>query len=157
MRNSTASTLTISGPDRLALLLLLSDQLVVDHTGAIFRNGKRAEVLDKRTGYGRVMVQRQPKLVWAMAHRVVWMAMFGPIPPNLVINHKNKRRWDNRPTNLDLTDARGNAHHAQNREYPRIGVGVGDISPDWIGQWTKGEPLAEETPLLRRAMYHTAA
>lgn len=63
------------------------------------------------------------RIRWAQAHRIVWMARFGPIPANLVINHRNRRRWDNRIANLDLTDRSGNTRHAFGGGYPHVAPG----------------------------------
>jgi hypothetical protein len=47
----------------------------------------------------------------ALAHRLVWEAFNGPIPPHLHINHKNGKRADNRLPNLELCTISGNALH----------------------------------------------
>jgi hypothetical protein len=76
-------------------------------SGAITcRRGLRVE-RPTRHGAGRVMVQAHPRIVWAPAHRVVWLAVNGPIPRHSFVRHKNGRRWDNHPGNLELTRRRG--------------------------------------------------
>lgn len=46
------------------------------------------------------------------AHRLVYVAFIGPIPPELQINHINGIKTDNRPENLEVVDARENSNHA---------------------------------------------
>lgn len=46
------------------------------------------------------------------AHRVVWEAVHGPIPPGMVINHRNGVKDDNRIENLEVVTPQGNALHA---------------------------------------------
>lgn len=46
------------------------------------------------------------------AHRVIWEAVHGPIPPGMVINHLNGIKDDNRIANLELTTQHGNVQHA---------------------------------------------
>lgn len=92
-----------SRADILAKTALDRGELIVDPTaGTIIRasTGQRAEILDKRTAYGRVSVYNQPYTL-AMAHRIVWIAAHGLIPATLHINHKNRHRWDNRIDNLE--------------------------------------------------------
>lgn len=92
-------------------------------------NGERAEVLDKRTGYGRVYVGGTSS-GYAMAHRVVWIAKHGLIPSGLQVNHINKTRWDNRIENLELVTPGGNVRHAHgNLGYDAVGTTV-DVS--WL-------------------------
>ena len=90
-------------PDELAAILLQRGDLIVDRgTGAITRrDGTRAEHLDRRDGTGRVVVHHRPRVI-AAAHRIVWIAVHGHIPPDARIRHANGMRWDNRPTNLRL-------------------------------------------------------
>lgn len=45
------------------------------------------------TGYGEIVGRREGKAVAVAAHRIVWEAIHGPIPPGMVIRH----RCDNPP------------------------------------------------------------
>lgn len=46
-----------------------------------------------------------------LLHRVVWETCVGPIPPGMVINHKNGVKTDNRLANLEVvTSGQNNAH-----------------------------------------------
>jgi hypothetical protein len=47
-----------------------------------------------------------------MAHRLVAAAFIGPCPAGLVVNHKNGRKLDNRPENLEYVSTIENVHHA---------------------------------------------
>jgi hypothetical protein len=49
----------------------------------------------------------------ALAHRLVWRHLFGPIPDGLTVNHKNGRKTDNRPTNLELATHLEQVLHAR--------------------------------------------
>lgn len=137
-------------PDELAIQLLESQILTVDiESGAIWRDGERAEVLHVKTGYGRVVVGNRP-LRWAMAHRVVWIAAHGPIPPGLLINHMNLRRWDNRLANLELTTHTGNLRHARTRpDYVTVAAvsnGENEITLDRVRELMQGaEPERNPT------------
>lgn len=46
------------------------------------------------------------------AHRLMWEAVHGPIPPGLEIDHRNGRKGDNRIRNLDLVTRRENVRRA---------------------------------------------
>jgi hypothetical protein len=128
-----AQSLFTSRPDQLAYVAIKAGAFFVDvDTGVITRpSGVRAEVVDKRTAYGRVSVQQRP-LVWAMAHRMVWIAAHGLIPGSLQINHVNKRKWDNRLENLELVTSAGNVRHAAGLSY--------DIADaEWLQHMDAGE------------------
>lgn len=81
---------------------------------------ERAERLDRHTGYGRVYVGGSRS---AMAHRVVWLAAYGFIPPELEVNHLNRKRWDNRLSNLELVTPKGNSAHWRGEDYPSLAAG----------------------------------
>jgi hypothetical protein len=49
---------------------------------------------------------------FALAHRLVYRHFNGPIPDGLTVNHRNGRKWDNRPNNLELVTPSGNVVHA---------------------------------------------
>lgn len=112
-------------PDQLAHAALQSGVLTVDpDEGAVYREGWRVEHLHKKTGYGRVQVAEP--LRWAMAHRVVWTAVNGLIPPRLEINHANGKRWDNRLVNLELVLPEGNQRHWRGEWYAKV------PGPEWL-------------------------
>jgi hypothetical protein len=96
--------------DWLASALLARDLITTDtDNGHIWwTDGTRAERLGPGNyGYIYVGHERVP------AHRVIWIAAEGEIPPGLQINHRNRRRWDNRRTNLELVTFINNIRHAQ--------------------------------------------
>lgn len=68
-------------------------------------------------GYERVAVNG----VDVAAHRVVWEAVHGPIPNGLTVNHKDGRKTNNRPDNLELA-----TQSEQNRHAYAIGLRVGN-------------------------------
>lgn len=55
---------------------------------------------------GRIYLQVRVMVDWVrthcMAHRLVWRHFNGPIQQGLTINHKNGKKDDNRPENLEL-------------------------------------------------------
>lgn len=75
-------------------------------------DGRRAEYLnDDLYGY----VKTPPAKV--AAHRVIWIAAEGEIPPGLQVNHRNKLRWDNRRANLELVTFSHNVRHGAGTPY----------------------------------------
>lgn len=96
--------------DVLALHAVRAGELIVDTAfGRITRpGGHRAEIPDKRTGYGRVSVG-WPSLRMAMAHRIVWLAAHGMLMPTEVVKHRSRHRWDNALANLYVVDLGGRA------------------------------------------------
>lgn len=49
---------------------------------------------------------------YILLHRLIWIAKYGKIPENLMINHKNGIKNDNRLDNLELVTKSGNAYHS---------------------------------------------
>ena len=47
----------------------------------------------------------------ALEHRVVWEKAHGPIPPGMVVHHKNHDKRDNRLENLELMSRAEHARH----------------------------------------------
>jgi len=97
---------------------VLRGELEVDQVGRVWRVGcrrgsgrrgvvrvipcerRRAENDDGRYLQVRVMVDG--KRVGTQAARLVWRALHGPIPVGLTVNHKNGRKHENDPSNLEL-------------------------------------------------------
>ena len=49
----------------------------------------------------------------ALAHRLVWRHLHGPIPHGLTVNHKDGNKKNNRPDNLELMTDSEQAIHAR--------------------------------------------
>lgn len=83
----------------------------VDSEGRVWRGTKRAE---HRTpaGYLQVRVMINGKRHNTGAHRLVWRSTVGKISEGCVVNHKNGRKDDNRPINLEIVTYSGNTKHA---------------------------------------------
>lgn len=50
-------------------------------------------------------------------HRVIYLTFYGPIPAGVTVNHKNGKKDDNRPENLELATHQEQVTHAR-----RIGL-----------------------------------
>jgi hypothetical protein len=102
---------------------------VIDESGAIWRLSRRqsnrwtgtaswvpipARRAESPTsaGYLQVSLMVDGKDLAALAHRLVWVHRNGPIPPGLTINHKNGKKTDNRPANLELATYSEQVRHA---------------------------------------------
>lgn len=85
---------------------------------AVRRDGKWAPCARRRAekltghGYLTVRVMLDGHRHCALAHRLVYVAKRGPIPPGHEVNHINGRKDDNRPENLEAITASENMIHA---------------------------------------------
>lgn len=86
-------------------------------------DGERAEVMGPDI-YGLVHVG--PEVT--PAHRVIWIASDGPIPEGIQINHINRRRWDNRRTNLELVTFVENVQHGYGKPYITHTAAVAELA-----------------------------
>ena len=69
---------------------------------------RRAEVSEV-SGYLRIVLGKSRNI---KAHRAVYVALRGPIPPDKEINHKNGVKTDNFLENLELVSRSGNIRHS---------------------------------------------
>ena len=72
---------------------------------------RRAEHLSGE--YFQVRLMRDTRRIHALAHRLVWRHIVGPIPDGLTVNHKNGVKTDNRPENLELATPTTQQVHAR--------------------------------------------
>lgn len=75
-------------------------------------DGTRAEVM-RHDFYG--CVHAGPQV--CPAHRIIWIAADGEIPPGIQVNHLNRLRWDNRRANLELVTPENNQRHRHGSPY----------------------------------------
>lgn len=108
-----------------ALWMVSQGYLEVDAQGRIWRlaelrrNGRwypvtrrRAET-DSGNGYLKIRVRLNGRVRSVGAHVVVWVHVNRrPVPPGMEINHKNRRRADNWPGNLEVVTHPQNMEHA---------------------------------------------
>lgn len=109
-----------------ALHLLRVGALEIDDQGRIWRVGHllrsgaikpvsrvRAENKSQK-GYLRLTlgIPGTRSTATVSAHRVVWVWLNGAIPDAIQVNHKNLKRDDNHPDNLELVDQSGNIQHS---------------------------------------------
>lgn len=64
---------------------------------------------NKRTGYGKKQLEGRTLL----AHRWIWETLFGPIPENMVINHKCGNRKCVNPAHLEVVTQTENCRHGK--------------------------------------------
>lgn len=97
----------------------------------VCRTGKRStkniwrEAGTTRDGYREIKYQRAALRV----HRIIFQKFLGPLREDMVINHKNGNRSDNRPSNLELvSQAENNLHRYRVLKRPPV---FGNTTLDW--------------------------
>lgn len=92
---------------------LASGMVSVDADGRVWRHWRagrpvsppyRAETL-RPDGYMVVPLVLSGRPVRILAHRLVYVALVGPVPPGAMVRHWSRDRADNRPSNLVLVRA----------------------------------------------------
>lgn len=86
----------------------------VSNDGRVQRQGKN-KCLKLRLntgGYPYVTLSQQGKVTTITVHKLVASAFLGPRPANLVVNHKNGIKTDNRLSNLEYVTQKENIGHA---------------------------------------------
>lgn len=86
----------------------------ITENGEVWRTSpvkKRAEQLNKLTGYWQVLKRINGKTIHCPSHRLIWQYLHGDIPSGLVINHKDGNPSNNHPDNLELNTFRMNLDH----------------------------------------------
>ena len=87
-------------------------------TGVVY--GKNGKPIGTRNKYGYIEVKHSPTKKRYHAHRMVWEAMYGPLPAGMevVVHHKNGITWDNRIQNLEATTQRQNLLYEREMRVP---------------------------------------
>jgi hypothetical protein len=120
---SASTGSNVGSNDDIALARIAAGVFVVDAEAGTIHTAD-GQVADRpgRNGYREINLQHNERR--SPAHRVVWLAAFGPIPPGRwEINHRNRKRDDNRIRNLELVLPTGNTDHWMGRtDYLRIGL-----------------------------------
>jgi hypothetical protein len=104
--------------DLAILALVESGRLRVDYErGLVF--APKSNTPDKpvgaltKKGYLRVCVTVSGRQMHFMAHRIVWVAKHGPVPPGDHVDHRNTNKQDNRLSNLEAVPAATNMRRAK--------------------------------------------
>jgi len=156
------SSKTIGSPDmrstlkeRVVIQAVRDGTLSIDAEGRVWRhfiirNGRRYSIPVKRAEYGNtrfgvptylaVQVFVNGRRVTVLAHRLVWQFFHGDIPEDREINHRDGRKRNNRPSNLEITTTQGNSIHSY-QELDRTRL-PGELNP-----WSK---LTEDQILFVR-------
>lgn len=140
---------------------VLRGELEVDEEGRVWRLGNRrgsgkfgvvrfipCERRRAENDYGRylqVRVMVDGERVTTQASRLVWRALRGPIPGGLTVNHKDGRKKENRPSNLELATMVEQIQHAR------------DVLGHQYGLASRVEPVVIAAIVERRARGETRA
>jgi hypothetical protein len=138
--------------ERFVYQAVINKEMEIDDQGRIWRIGRRSGTkagatistpvprrrAERHLGpYLNVRAMIDQKRMTALAHRMVWHHINGPIPEGMTINHKNGIKDDNHPSNLELaTDSEQQIHANQ-----ILGTGSG------ANQWGEKNSQAKLTLL----------
>ena len=71
------------------------------------------------TGYRAIWLHMNGKPAYKKLHQLVALAFLGPRPEDLVVNHKDCNKQNNKPSNLEyVTRAENVAHAVRNHRFP---------------------------------------
>jgi hypothetical protein len=76
------------------------------------RRGRPRKQVRHKIGYMQCMLSVGNRCYMRSVHRLVADAFLGPIPPGLVVNHKNGVKHDNRLANLEIVTLGENRAHS---------------------------------------------
>ena len=99
------------------LKLISTGRIEVDAENGLVYSivGKRRRVAGTKHNAGYLKVSAGPtrqERYHILNHRLVWLAVHGPVPDGYEINHKNGSKRDNRLDNLELVTRSQNVLHA---------------------------------------------
>ena len=94
--------------------LIFQGAVLIDFEQGIIYNTFTQNLMGymNNVGYYAIAWKYQGKAIHILAHRLIWMAAYGPIPVGMQINHINGVKTDNRLCNLELVTPAQNVHHA---------------------------------------------
>jgi len=140
--------------ERIVIKAVLRGELEIDTSGRVWRVGwrrrdrtypcKKRRAEHKACGYLQVRIMEKGKRVNASAHRLIWQYINGDIPPGLTINHKNGKKTENWPDNLELATYSDQMKHAHKT----------GLSSQW-GVRNHQCKLTDEQVLEMRTLYAT--
>lgn len=140
-------------PNDMRALALINDGTLTTNpeTGEVCYKGKLARA--RSNGY--ILVAGLP------AHRVIWLAEYGFIEDGHQINHRNRKRDDNRIINLEPVTRSQNILHASG-SMSYVGVrpeDVANVSPDFIADLAQrlGIDYTDDPDLMAWALQHADA
>lgn len=159
---AASSGSAVGSNDDLALAALAAGRFVVDTEAGIIRTAN-GDIADKpgRNGYRELVVGINGRK--SPSHRVVWLAAFGPIPPGRwQINHRNRKRDDNRIRNIELVLPVGNVAHWMGRtDYLRVGLDdEGAVDPRRLTEilaGLKSQVASKRSPVVKGPHVHGVA
>lgn len=97
------------------------------------------------------------------AHRIIYEAFHGPIPPGITVNHKDGSKNNNRPENLETATYQEQVTHARSLDLPRTKNGkhhhltvaeVREIRRDYANGLATYETLAAKYGVVEGAIGH---
>lgn len=130
-----------------ALELLLAGRWRIDeHRGILATGSDKIAGSLNTSGYYRIRFTHRGKWAGALAHRVMWEALRGPIPEGMYVNHIDGDKTNNAIANLELVTHHENMKHAYATGLMR-GVDWAtprDLARDiFVAAWTTNESLTE--------------
>jgi hypothetical protein len=103
-------------------------------------------------GYSSLNTSKNGKQRKIGLHRAVWESFNGMIPPELMVNHKNGIKTDNRLENLELVTNRENIEHYKKNLLTYKGelVNTAKLTPDLVREIRERSESGISTAILMR-------
>lgn len=99
--------------DKIILRFVRSGHFNIDKNGRIWdKKGNRAERQTEKDGYWSIRKMLKGRRYTACSHRIVYLFFKGRIPKHYEINHKDGKKYNNHPRNLETGTKSYNIKHA---------------------------------------------